>query len=162
MRMLPLVLSEHSDVALLIAGNGPSLQSLQDEAMQIGILGNCAFTGYLQRTDLALVYALSDIFVFPSLTETQGLVTIEAMCSGKPVVAIGAMGTLMVMDGDNGGFMVANDPGEFASRIIDLLDDPVLYARKCQEARLHASSWTIDAMTARLEQIYHHCIESHA
>lgn len=99
--------------------------------------------------------------MFASLTETQGLVTIEAMCSGKPVVAIGAMGTLMVMGGDNGGFMVSNSREEFAARILDLLDDPVLYARKCQEARHHAASWTIDAMTAKLEQIYHGCMESY-
>jgi glycosyltransferase involved in cell wall biosynthesis len=108
----------------------------------------------MERQDLALVYAVSDIFVFPSLTETQGLVTLEAMFSGTPVVAIGELGTAMVMNVDNGGFMVKNDPEEFTARVIDLLDDDDLYRRKALEAREHASAWSIDSLTKKLETIY--------
>jgi glycosyltransferase involved in cell wall biosynthesis len=97
---------------------------------------------------------MSDIFVFPSLTETQGLVTIEAMLSGTPVVAIGAMGTIQVMNGNNGGFMVQNDPREFISRVFDLLEDDELYRSKVEEAKRHAQGWTIETMTVKLEQIY--------
>jgi hypothetical protein len=76
------------------------------------------------------------------------------MFSGIPVVAIGEMGTAMVMGGDNGGFMVKNDPGEFAARVLDLLGDDGLYRRKVEEARLHASAWSIDSLTRKLETIY--------
>jgi glycosyltransferase involved in cell wall biosynthesis len=103
---------------------------------------------------------MSDIFVFPSLTETQGMVTIEAMLSGIPVVAIGEMGTLEVMHGDNGGFMVKNDKDEFISRVFELLEDDDLSRRKVAEAKVHAQSWTIDVMAKELERIYRSALDA--
>jgi len=153
-RLFPKILEKMPDCVLLFAGDGPELPFFKKEAEEVGVRDNCVFTGYLQRKSLAYLYAMSDVFVFPSLTETQGLVTIEAMLSGTPVVAIGEMGTLATMGGDNGGFMVHNDPAEFAARVLDLLGDKKLYAAKVAEARLHAQSWTIGAMSARLEEIY--------
>ncbi|MDR1411667.1 MAG: glycosyltransferase [Spirochaetaceae bacterium] len=154
LEVLPAIRSRYPETVLLFAGNGPDLEYFMQEAEDKGLGECCVFTGYMERSDLALVYAMSDIFVFPSLTETQGLVTLEAMFSGIPVVAIGEMGTAMVMGGDNGGFMVKNDPGEFTARVLDLLGDPGLYRRKSEEARLHASAWSIDSLTRKLETIY--------
>jgi len=90
LNILPEILAKHPDVILLIAGNGPDQGFIREEAKKKGIEDNCVFTGYFDRNDLALVYAISEVFVFPSLTDTQGLVTLEAMLSGTPVVAIGA------------------------------------------------------------------------
>jgi glycosyltransferase involved in cell wall biosynthesis len=161
LKILPGILKKHPDVILLIAGNGPDLEYFQDEARALGAADACVFTGYLERKDLALTYAISDVFVFPSLTDTQGLVTLEAMLSGTPVVAIGALGTLMVMGGDNGGFMVKNDEEEFTARVLDLLEDPELYRRKQDEARAHARSWSIGEITKKLVGIYHATIEAY-
>jgi glycosyltransferase involved in cell wall biosynthesis len=160
LRILPAIIKKHPEVILLVAGNGPDLYDLQEESEQLNISRHCVFTGYLARMDLALTYAMSDVFVFPSLTETQGMVTIEAMLSGLPVVAIGEMGTLEVMKGDNGGFMVRNDPDEFIGRVFDLLEDGELYRRKVEEAREHAKSWTIDAMAVQLERIYCNALDA--
>jgi glycosyltransferase involved in cell wall biosynthesis len=154
LHMLQLVLVDHAETVLMIVGNGPDLRHFQEEAAELGIADNCVCTGYLGREDLAMIYAMADIFVFPSLTETQGLVTMEAMTTGTPVVAIGAMGTLTVMDGDNGGFMVAHDLDAFVSRVVALLDDTLLHALKSAEAKDHAKAWTIEIMVARLEALY--------
>ncbi|MDR1352763.1 MAG: glycosyltransferase [Treponema sp.] len=154
LEILPAIRSRYPETVLLFVGNGPDLEYFRKEAEEKGLGECCVFAGYMERADLALVYAMSDIFVFPSLTETQGLVTLEAMFSGIPVVAIGEMGTAMVMGGDNGGFMVKNDPGEFTARVLDLLSDDGLYRRKIDEARLHASAWSIDSLTKKLEAIY--------
>ncbi|MDR2793030.1 MAG: glycosyltransferase [Treponema sp.] len=154
LRILPVVIEKHPEAVLLIVGNGPHLSELQKECERLNLKDHCVFAGYLERKDLALTYAISDVFVFPSLTETQGLVTIESMCAGTPVVAIGSMGTVMVMDGDNGGFMVQHDEHEFTMRVLDLLEDSELYKRKVSEARLHAQHWLIDNLTIKLLQIY--------
>jgi glycosyltransferase involved in cell wall biosynthesis len=90
--MMKNLIEKHHDLVLLIAGNGPDLDYYREEALSCGAGGHCVFTGYLERSELALCYAVSEVFVFPSLTETQGLVTIEAMLSGIPVVAIGVLG----------------------------------------------------------------------
>jgi glycosyltransferase involved in cell wall biosynthesis len=156
----PSIIKKHPEVIFLLAGNGPDLMYFEEECVSLNIVDYCIFTGYLAREDLALTYGMSDIFVFPSLTETQGLVTIEAMLSGLPVVAIGEMGTIMVMNGDNGGFMVHNDPDEFSKRILELLEDEGLYRRKSEEAKNYAQRWTIDSMTIELENIYRYAVKT--
>ncbi|MDR2632676.1 MAG: glycosyltransferase [Treponema sp.] len=156
----PRIIAKHPEAIFLLVGNGPDLYDYQEECERLGIADHCVFTGYLDREDLALTYRVSDIFVFPSLTETQGLVTIEAMFSGIPVVAIGAMGTLMVMNGDNGGFMVKNDPQEFVQRVFDLLEDEALYARKAAEAKQYAQGWSIDTLAVTLQSIYRDTLSS--
>ncbi|MDR0496442.1 MAG: glycosyltransferase [Treponema sp.] len=159
--ILPKILTRHPDVILVLVGSGPDLDYYKDEAKKAGVEENCVFTGYLERKDLALTYTISEVFVFPSMTDTQGLVTLEAMLSGTPVVAIGAMGTLMVMGGDNGGFMVKNDVDEFTARVLDLLEDPELKRRKSNEAKTHARSWSIGELTKKLAAIYETTIESY-
>ncbi|GHV83087.1 glycosyl transferase family 1 [Spirochaetia bacterium] len=154
LNIAPKIIERHPDTIFVIVGNGPDMFWYRAECDSRGISGNIIFTGYMERRDLSLMYSISTLFVFPSLTETQGMVTIEAMISGIPVVAIGENGTLTVMNGDNGGFMVKNDIDEFTQRIFDLLEDKELYARKSAEAREYASNWSIEIMTKRLEEIY--------
>ena len=160
-KILPEILKKHPDVMLLFAGDGPDFAYFKEEAKKAAVEENCIFTGYLERADLALIYSISEIFVFASLTDTQGLVTLEAMFSGTPVVAIGALGTLMVMGGDNGGFMVGNDEQEFTLRVLELLEDQELRSQKSQEARLHARSWSIQELTKNLIDIYKSTVESY-
>ncbi|MCL2443095.1 MAG: glycosyltransferase [Treponema sp.] len=161
LRILPDILVKHPDVVLLIAGNGPDLEYYKEEAIKIGIENNCVFTGYFDRKDLALVYSMAEIFLFPSLTDTQGLVTLESMLAGTPVVAIGAMGTLTVMGGDNGGFMVKDDMSEFTARVLDLLGNPELHKSKSLEAITHARSWSIEELTKKLISLYNSTINDY-
>ena len=154
LNIFPALLQKHQDLILMIVGNGPDLEFYKQIAVQLGVMDNCLFTGYMSRKDLSLTYGISDIFVFPSLTDTQGIVTLEAMICGMPVVAIGVMGTITVMGGDNGGFMVKNDPEEFTARVLELLGDKELYQRKSMEAIIHAKAWSIDELSKKLEEIY--------
>ncbi|GHV86360.1 glycosyl transferase [Spirochaetia bacterium] len=153
-QLFPELLAVHPDLVLVIAGSGPYQDYYIEEAQNCITGKHCVFTGYLEREDLSLAYAISHIFIMPSLTETQGLVTIEAMLSGIPVVAIGAMGTVQVMEGDRGGFMVKNDPEEFKARVLDLLNDEELYQQKAEDARQYAQRWTIGHITEQLIEIY--------
>jgi 1,2-diacylglycerol 3-alpha-glucosyltransferase len=110
--------------------------------------------GYVTRNDLPLIYGVSEIFVFPSKTETLGLCTIEAMGTGLPVVAVGEMGTRDVMRGDHGGFMVENDHCEFSEAVLQLLRDPALHKRKSEEAVEWARQYRVEATTDRLVRLY--------
>ena len=161
LNIFPALLQKHQDLLLMIVGNGPDLEYFKQVAVQLNVMDNCIFTGYMNRKDLSLTYGISDIFVFPSLTDTQGIVTLEAMICGTPVVAIGVMGTITVMGGDNGGFMVKNDPKEFTARVLELLEDKELYIRKCLEAKNHAKSWSIDELTKKLLEIYNDTLKSY-
>jgi glycosyltransferase involved in cell wall biosynthesis len=161
LEMLPAIIEKYNDIILVIVGGGPYLEDLITMTAKLGVSDYCLFPGYFGRKDLGLMYHISTIFVFPSLTETQGLVTIEAMHSGIPVVAIGSMGTIMVMGGDNGGFMVKNDMNEFTARVLDLLGDKELYHRKSLEAQDHSIKWRIDKLALKLLEIYEATINKH-
>ena len=147
------------DTALLFVGGGPYLEELKELAESRGLKDSVAFTGYAAREDLVYFYKMSSIFVFPSLTETQGLVTIEAMTVGVPVVAIGEMGTVDVMQGDNGGFMVKNDVDEFTSKVQLLLNDRHVYEAKSEEAKVWAKQWSIESLTPTLVKYYQKAVE---
>ncbi|OHE65046.1 MAG: hypothetical protein A2413_03935 [Treponema sp. RIFOXYC1_FULL_61_9] len=143
-----------SNAKLVLVGDGPARTHLEKMTVEQGVGDLCVFSGYLAREDLPSVYAMADVFVFPSKTETQGLVTIEAMLCGTPVVAIGEMGTADVMAGDNGGFMVRDDTDEFTARVLQLLGDPALRARKSAEALEFSKRWTVGRMTDALLAVY--------
>ena len=160
-KILPGILKKNPDTILVIVGGGPDMDFYINEAKEYGVESSCIFTGYLERSQLSLIYAISDVFVFPSLTDTQGLVTLEAMFSGVPVVAIGALGTLMVMGGNNGGFMVKDDPQEFTDRVLQLLNNEELYRQKSEEARIHARAWSLGEITKKLAEIYKETISSY-
>ena len=149
----------YPDTLLLIVGGGPELESLKKRAEELKLMKNICFTGYQNRDDLAYFYKLSDVFVFPSVTETQGLVTIEAMMGGVPVVAIGEMGTVDVMQGDNGGFMVNHNVEEFSSRVLDLLADKDLHKQKSEEALVWSKKWSLPDLTKNLVDYYNEAIE---
>lgn len=148
--------------ALLFVGGGPSLEELKEKSRELGLEKSVFFTGYIEGSNLIYFYKKADVFTFPSKTETQGLVTVEAMLSGLPVVAIGEMGTVDVMQGDNGGFMVKDDKAEFAGRVLDLLNDKKLHGEKSKEAIEWASKWKISSLTPSLIECYRQAIEIHS
>jgi len=149
----------YPDTMLVIVGGGPELEPLQKKATELKLSKNICFTGYQNRDDLAYFYKLADVFVFPSVTETQGLVTIEAMMTGLPVVAIGEMGTVDVMQGNNGGFMVKNDVSEFSEKVIELLSNKELHKQKCEEALAWSKKWSLPDLTNTLVEYYEEAIE---
>ena len=81
------------------------------------------------------------------------------MSNGLPVVAIGEMGTLDVMQGNNGGFMVNNDIDEFSQKVIDLLQNPELRKQKSQEAKEWSKNWSIENTTQKLLSVYNSIIK---
>lgn len=152
------VAAELPDVALVMIGDGPMRKRLLAKAESQGMADRVFAPGYLPRERLRLAYAAASVYVFPSMTETQGLTTIEAMMCGTPAVAIGEMGTKDVMQGDNGGFMVPNDERAFAGAVIKLLSDPALLRAKSAEARAWAARYSVINTTERLLRHYEDCL----
>jgi hypothetical protein len=150
------------DLALLIVGEGRYGKKLRQMVEWQGLEDRVFFTGYLNRSKLKYVYALADVFTFPSKTETQGLVTIEAMAAGTPVIAIGEMGTKDVMQGDNGGYMVSDDPDEFSRRTRELLADPELYRKKSREAVEYAHNFALEKVGRKTAEVYESILAGHS
>lgn len=146
---------EIPDVLLVIAGEGPARQHLESLGSALGLHGNLLFVGYLGR-DGALedCYRAGDVFVFASRTETQGLVLLEAMALGVPVVSTAAMGTKEVLEDGKGCLIAADDEADFATKAVSLLADPTLRADLGEEARIYARSWSAPELADRMLELY--------
>jgi glycosyltransferase involved in cell wall biosynthesis len=143
------------DLILLITGEGPAEQSLHRQAEASGLGQAVRFLGYLDRQrDLPDCYAAADCFVFASRTETQGLVLLEAMAAGLPVVALSAMGTRDILAPGIGCLVPEDDVAAFAAAIVRLMRDPALRRRLSHEARDYAGEWADDRLAARLAERY--------
>ncbi len=148
------VQQKNPKTALLFVGGGPYLEELQQLAVERGLTQSVAFAGYIPPDDMIYFYKFSQVFVFPSKTETQGLVTVEAMLTGLPVVAIGELGTVDVMQGDNGGFMVPDDVEIFSEKVLLLLKNQQIRKKKILEAVKWGEKWRISSLTPKLISCY--------
>lgn len=157
--VLEKVQKENPKTALLFVGSGPYVEELQSLAAERGLSDSVVFTGYVPSDELVYFYKIASVFTFPSKTETQGLVTVEAMLAGLPVVAIGILGTVDVMQGDHGGFMVKEDSDEFSEKVLSLLKNEKLRKEKSAEALDWAQKWKISSLTPRLVGCYQKAIE---
>lgn len=139
----------------IIAGDGPALPHLRQLAQRLGVADCVRFLGYLDRArQLADCYAAADVFTFASRTETQGLVLLEAMAAGLPVVALAEMGTRDILEPRRGACVPAADVEAFAATVTDLLNDGRERLRLAEEARIWAREWSDVAMAERLAGLY--------
>ncbi|HXH71222.1 MAG TPA: glycosyltransferase [Mariprofundaceae bacterium] len=143
------------EVLLVITGQGPAEAHLKAEVARRALQENVLFVGYLDRArELPDCYAAANAFVFASRTETQGLVLIEAMAMGVPVVALSSMGTTDILEAQRGAMVPDDDPEAFAITLAGLFGDPDLQARLAQEAREHARLWDETQLAKRLAAVY--------
>ncbi len=134
---------------VVIVGDGP------DRAYAERELPRAVFTGFLEGDDLATAYASSDIFVFPSDSESFGNVTLEAMASGLPSVCADATGSRsLVVSGETGFLAPADDADGFARHITALAGDAALRRRMGEAARAQALGFSWEETLARMLGYY--------
>ena len=139
----------------VIAGEGPAQGSLEREARALGIAPSIRFVGNLERgRALNDCYSAADVFVFASRTETQGLVLLEAMAQGCPVVSTACLGTRSVLTADSGACVVEESEGAFASAVAGVLRDPGLARVLGARGRSWARRWSSLEMARRLAEFY--------
>jgi glycosyltransferase involved in cell wall biosynthesis len=133
----------------LIVGDGPDRHALEK------LLPDAVFTGFLDGEDLDRAYASSDVFVFPSDTESFGNVTLEAMASGLPCVCADATGSRsLVIDGSTGFLAGIGRADEFAGHIARLATMPELRRRMGAAARARSLEFAWDETLARMLGYY--------
>ena len=139
------------DTVLIITGEGPEREKMERESNGAKTI----FTGKLVGKELSEVYASSDIFVFPSLTDTFGNVVLEAMASGLPVIAANEGGPKnIVKDGVNGYLMEPKKEDKFNEKINNLIDDHRLYDELRSNALEYARELNWDNIVGQLNERY--------
>lgn len=143
------------DVLLVIAGEGPARASLERAVTKRGLTDNVRFVGYLERrTELPACYCAADAFVFASKTETQGLVLLEAMALGVPVVGLAEMGTRDVLQEGQGCRIAPDDVAGFARVLTPLLTDRAAAQALGAAGRTYAANWSEARMGEAILALY--------
>ncbi len=143
------------DVLLVIAGEGPARASLERTVSKRKLANNVRFVGYLERrTELPGCYCAADAFVFASKTETQGLVLLEAMALGVPVVGLAEMGTKDVLQEGAGCRIAPDDVDGFARVLAPLLADRTAARALGAAGKRYAAGWSATRMQGEILQLY--------
>ena len=153
------VYQDNPDLRVVIVGYGPDETELKDLVAELGISDRVTFTGKLPFSEVVTYLKAADLFGFASVTETQGLVTMEAMAAGLPVVAVDASGTRDIVDNDEQGFLVPNDPDALANSIRRLLDSPEKMRRFSTQALEKAKTFDISHQAQRLVNVYEQAVQ---
>lgn len=139
----------------LIVGDGPAMEGIKE------LMPHALFTGFLKGEELAKAYASSDIFFFPSDTETFGNVTLEAMASGLPSVVADATGSRSLVNHGESGFVIPVESSDkFYTFIEQLINDDKLRLKMSASAIEIADKYSWSAVNNHLLSYYNEVLES--
>ena len=150
---------------LVIVGEGPERERLERLARELGLNGQVKFPGWMARESLLKEMAAADVFLFPSLRDGGGLVVVEAMAVGKPVVCLDLAGPGLHVTPECGVKVPAHSPqqavGDLAGALERLHADPHLRLRMGQAARERAREvYDWDRIAQRISALYRDIVVS--
>lgn len=150
-----LLVARFPSLLFIVAGEGPDGARLRARATARGLAANVHFVGNLDRRgELLDCYRAGDVFVFASPTETQGLVLIEAMALGVPIVSTAVMGTATVLAHAASARVAADGVESFAGSVLALLESPQERARLSAIGPADAARWSTDSLMSRTIALY--------
>ena len=145
-------MKKQADFKFALIGEGPERTKLQQRVRELGLDKEVCFVGEVPNAEIKNYCAASDLFLFASKSETQGIVLLESMAAGTPVLAVKASGTQdIVKDGIN-GYMV-NEVHEFTDKLMDILEKKELDILT-QGARQTAEQYDSYRIAGQAAEIY--------
>ena len=153
---------DHARKRLVILGEGEERAALEQQISEFGLGEQVCLTGLVTKDEVPTYLSASDLFVFGSVTETQGLVTLEAMASGLPTVAVAASGTQdVVVDGET-GFLTEVHAASLAEGIERLLLSPEQMRSFGAAGRRRAAEFGHLSQAKKMLSAYERAIQAHA
>ncbi|MDO8684894.1 MAG: glycosyltransferase family 4 protein [Armatimonadota bacterium] len=149
-----LIAKETPNAQLVLVGAGPYEDEIKARAERLGVKDRLIFVGSLPRAELPSVYASADVFVWPSVTETQGLAVCEALSAGLPCVAVKAGGTPECLVDGVDSFLTDNNYESFAGATLRLLKDEDLRSKMASDALRNSLRFSTSEMAANFLEFY--------
>ena len=151
--------TEHPEARLVLIGDGSARQSLEALSVELGIADRVTFTGSIPFEEIPRYLKAADLFAFASVTETQGIVTMEAMAAGLPVVAVDGPGTRDIVQNGKQGYLVENDPDALAKKLNQLLSDSQRIKRFSNQALKRAKMFDVNQLSQQMLSVYEQAIQ---
>lgn len=149
-----LVMRQLPSVRLAIVGSGTEENNLKRKARELGIADRVDFVGTVPYDQVPSFLKAADLFAFASVTETQGLVTLEAMAAGLPIVAVDATGTHDIVTDGEDGLLTANNSAALAQAIQQVITDKGLQAKLTKGAAKRTIWFGIENQAQRMLAVY--------
>ena len=147
------VLEKRPHAKLMFGGDWEYRSELEKLAFESSARDRIVFIGRYNHDDIGVLNAVSKVFAFPSLTDTQGLVVTEAAYGGLPIVLCDPLAPA-AFEEDGNGLTSLDDPDDFANKIVRILSDKELYDRYSARSRELAAGLTEKAQTEKIVEVY--------
>jgi len=154
LRSFKLILEQIKNSRLMLVAGGPLQDQLKKEAADLGVLDRTIFTGEVSYPEVLNYYAAADLFVFSSITETQGLVLPEAMAAGTPAVAVDSEGVSDMVENGVSGYLVELNEHIFAEKVVTVLNDTEGFAELKTKTIKYVEKFSSKTFAKKIESIY--------
>jgi len=144
---------------LLIVGDGPAIDELKQLTRSLEIEEDVIFTGTVSYEEIQHYYKMAYVFTIASTTETFGIVTIEALASGVPVVAIKAPGAVDILTDRLDGLLVDDDVEKFADALEKIIGETELRKKLSRGALKTSEKYSINKISERMLNLYREVIK---
>ncbi len=150
------------NTTLIMIGDGPEMKEVSHLASHLNISDHVVMTGYMPRNEIVEYYRQSDVFAFASVTETQGLVVLEALAAGLPVVAVAKEGVADALkDGVGCSLIDTVQLKDFVDRLLKILRNPEFSMKMSNDGINYVlEHWSMNTMARRLDEIYKEVVKS--
>ncbi|MFH0978622.1 MAG: glycosyltransferase [Candidatus Woesearchaeota archaeon] len=154
-RAMPHILSGLKDAHLVIVGSGKERPKLESLVNRLGLKGKVDFLGRIPDEELHLAYNAACIFVLPSMAELEGMVVLEAMACGKPILVANSRNSASVELVQGNGFAFKpKDPKDLASKALILLTDQKLMSKMSKQSLRNSKHYDISNSVTKLEKLF--------
>ena len=155
LRAFALLVTDHPEARLLIVGEGPEADELRTLAADLGVSDQVQFAGFVSHDQLPGIYQQTDLFVTASTIETQGLVVLEAMSCGLPIVGVDALALPDLIQHDINGYLVPpGDERMLAASIAQLIQSTALRRAMGRESARFALQHNLPEVAQAYEFLY--------
>ena len=153
-------IKDNSKVAFkcIIIGDGPEKENILKNIEDQGLKDTVILVGLVSPVEVCNYYRASDIFVFSSQSETQGMVILEAMAGKCAVVAIRSSGIEDIIQNEYNGFMTKDDIDLWSEKVIYLIEHPKILSEMCQNAYEYSKKFSLSAMAENTLEVYRKAI----
>jgi len=141
-------------IRLILGGDGPTTDSLKKLAKKLRLGKKIIFTGSFPHSDVPDFLIGADIFAYPSLSETQGLVTLEALATGLPAVVVDAPGNRDIITDGISGLITKPTIKDFTAKLLSLIKSPKLRNSLAEKSIPRASEFSEEIMAQKMANLY--------